>query len=239
MGGVAWLDARNRHVDGLTRALVEAAIEVFNPSGPVLEIGSRQVQGLAMADLRPLFPGVKYVGCDMEQGPGVDRIERIEALSFADGWAGTVLCLNVLEHVWRFREGVSEIVRVTAPGGLALVTTAFGFDIHGFPRDYWRFTPGALARLFEGFEGVLYGWQGHAKAPRAVFVLGLKAARDDLDDLAEAWRRRTLERWDEQPSAWKRFGAGLGGTIFGKRYFRNIRHWWNLAVRVAREDGDD
>jgi len=226
-------------MDGLTRALVESAVAVLKPSGPVLEIGSREVQGLDFANLRPLFPGTEYVGCDMMPGPGVDRIEQIEALSFADGWAGTVLCLNVLEHVWWFREGVSEIQRVTAPGGMALLTTAFGFDIHGFPDDYWRFTPGALARLFAGFESVLYGWQGHAKAPRAVFVLGLKQRRDDLADLAEAWRQGTLDRWTEHPSAWMRIGAGLGGSLFGKRYFRNIRHWWNLAIRAGDPHAGD
>ena len=222
-------------MDGLTRALVAGAAAVLAPRGPVLEIGSFQVPDQeATADLRPLFPGMEYIGCDMRSGPGVDRVERLEALSFPDGWAGTVLCLNVLEHAWEVGKGVAEIRRVTAPGGLALVTTAFNFDIHGFPDDYWRFTPGALARLFAAFESVLYGWQGHAKSPRLVFVLGLKAPRGDLDALADAWRRATLARWDEQPSLWARIGAGVGGSLFGKRYFRNIRHWWDLTIQAGR-----
>jgi len=225
-------------MDQLTRALVEGMAAVFRPEGPVVEIGSRSVQHLAIADLRPIFPGQEYIGCDMEAGPGVDRIERIEALSFPDGYAGTVLCLNVLEHAWRFREGVAEIHRVTAPGGTALLTTAFGFDIHGFPDDYWRFTPAALARLFEPFAGVIYGWQGHAKAPRLVFVLGRKAPLADPEAAAEAWRRETLARWAEHPSAWKRIGAGVGAALFGKRYFRNIRHWWNLEMVAARGGTD-
>jgi len=207
---------------------------VFQPEGPVVEIGSRRVQEIDYWDLRPLFPNAAYIGCDMEHGPGVDRIERIEALSFADGYARTVLCLNVLEHVWRFREGIAEIHRVTAPGGVALVTTAFGFDIHGFPEDYWRFTPEALARLFAPFPSVIYGWQGHRKAPRLVFVLGQKAPLRDPEGTAEAWRRETLARWHEHPSAWKRLGAGVGAALFGKRYFRNIRHWWNLEMVAAR-----
>lgn len=223
-------------MDGLTRALVEGAVAVVRPRGPVVEIGSRQVQGLAMSDLRPLFPGAAYVGCDMEPGPGVDRLERLEALAFPDGWAGTVLCLNVLEHAWEFQKGVSELRRVTAPGGMALVTTAFGFDIHGFPDDYWRFTPQALSRLFAGFESVLYGWQGHEKTPRLVFVLGLKAPRGDLEALAEAWRRETVARWDEKPPARVRIGAGIGAALFGKRYFRTIRHWWDLTIRARPKD---
>jgi len=223
-------------LDGLTRALVEGAVAAVSPRAPVLEIGSRQVQGLAMADLRPLFPGAEYVGCDMEQGPGVDRIERIEALNFPDGWAGTVLCLNVLEHAWEFEKGMREIHRVTAPGGMALVTTAFGFDIHGFPDDYWRFTPSALGRLMAGYESVLTGWQGHAKTPRLVFVMGLKERRDDLESLAAAWRRETLARWTEKPPARVRIGAGSGAAIFGKRFFRTIRHWWDLTIVPVTRD---
>jgi len=220
-------------LDGLTRALVEGAVAAVGPRAPVLEIGSRQVQGLEMADLRPLFPGAEYLGCDMEPGPGVDRIERIEALSFPDGWAGTVLCLNVLEHAWEFRKGLGEIHRVTAPGGMALVTTAFGFDIHGFPDDYWRFTPAALARLMEDYESVVYGWQGHAKTPRLVFAMGLKERRGDLAAMAEAWRRQTLARWDERPPVRVRVGAGVGAALFGKRFFRTIRHWWDLTIVPA------
>ena len=225
-------------MDGLTRALVEGAIQVFQPKGPVVEIGSRLVQGLDMANLRPLFAGQEYVGCDMEPGPGVDRIERLEAMTFADDWAGTVLCLNVLEHAWEVRRGVEEIRRITAPGGLVLVTVPFHFDIHAYPDDYWRFTPNSLVRLLlgpegeAGFESIIYGWQGHAKTPRLVFAAGLKRRPDNLPGLAEAWRRETLARWHEQPSMLARLGAGIGGSIFGKRYFRTIRHWWDLTVRV-------
>jgi len=222
-------------MDGLTRALVEAAVLTFNPPGPVLEIGSRQVQGIEIADLRPLFPDLEYVGCDMEPGPGVDRIERIEALNFEDGWAGTVLCLNVLEHAWRFLDGIKEIYRVTARNGMALLTTVFNCDVHGFPEDYWRFSPRALERFFAPFESVIYGWQGHKKSPRLVFALGCKRPLENRKALAEAWRRETLARWDEKPTLRARIGAGIGGTLFGKRYFRTIRHWWDLTLCVAGE----
>ncbi|MCX5682803.1 MAG: methyltransferase domain-containing protein [Planctomycetota bacterium] len=222
-------------MDGLTRALVEGAIKVLPPRGPVVEIGSRLVQGLEMANLRPLFPEMEYIGCEMEAGPGVDRIERLEALSFADGYAGTVLCLNVIEHAWEVRQGLAEIKRVVAPGGMALVSSAFSIDIHAFPNDYWRFTPQAMLRLMDGFSSVLYGWQGHEKSPRLVFALGLKDSRGDLDSLADRWRREILAAWHEQPSLWSRIGGGVGGTLFGKRHFRNIRHWWDLSVRVGRK----
>ena len=220
-------------MDALTRGLVESAVEVFDLPGPVLEIGSRQVQGEQVGNLRSLFAGKEYVGCDMMDGPGVDRVERLEALSFEDGWAGTVLCLNVFEHAWDFRKGAQEILRVTAPHGFALVTTVFEFHVHAYPEDYWRFTPRAMERLLDGFPSVLFGWQGHAKTPRHVFALGLKEPNERLGDLAEAWRRETLRRWTERPALWDRLRAGVGGALFGKRGFRTIRHWRDLAIEVG------
>ena len=59
--------------------------------GPVFEFGSFQVEGqLDYADLRSLFPGKAYVGCDMRPGPGVDRVEDVSAINLPDGAAGTV-----------------------------------------------------------------------------------------------------------------------------------------------------
>jgi SAM-dependent methyltransferase len=220
-------------LDALSRALVESMVAVFSPADPVLEIGSRQVQAPGVGDLRPLFGGKTYVGCDMEPGPGVDRVERIEALSFPDGWASLVLCLNVFEHAWDFRKGMEEIHRVTAPHGLALVVTAFEFHVHGYPEDYWRFTPRALERLFERFDSVLCGWQGHPKRPRLVFALGFRTCREGLEALAERWRRETLARWKEGSSGWDRFRSAAGGLLFGSRAFRALRHWRDLTIRVS------
>ena len=49
-------------------------------------------------DLRPLFAGRDFIGTDIREGPGVDRVEDLRALSFADGEVGTALCLDTLEH---------------------------------------------------------------------------------------------------------------------------------------------
>jgi SAM-dependent methyltransferase len=218
-------------VDALTRALVEGLLATLKLPDPVVEIGSLQVNGDATIDLRPLFPRHEFIGCDMRPGPGVDRIENLESLRFADGYAGTILCLNVIEHAWDFRRGIDEILRVTAPGGAALVSTAFTCGVHGYPEDYWRFTPRAMERLLEGFPSRLYGWQGHGKAPRLVWALGLKERRDDLPQLAEAWRGAILERWGERPTWLERLGASLGGSLFGKRHFRVIRHFAEVTIR--------
>jgi len=220
-------------MDRLTRALVESAVEVFQPPGPVIEIGSYQVEGDRYANLRPLFPRRHYLGCDMRQGPGVDRVERLEALTFSDGCAGTVLCLNVIEHAWDFRKGVEEIHRITAPGGLALLSSAFNFRIHAHPDDYWRFTPRAMELLFKDFEGVLYGWQGSDKMPRLVFALGIKRSCDTLAEKADSWRRGTLGLWRQRPSLRARLGAIPAGLLVGRKHLQAIRQWGRLTICVS------
>jgi hypothetical protein len=57
-------------------------VECFDPTGPVIEIGSRYAPGYQwLGDICPLFPGRDFIGCDIRPGPGVDRQERAERLS--------------------------------------------------------------------------------------------------------------------------------------------------------------
>ena len=60
------------------KAFCRLVAETFDCPGPVFEFGSYQVEGQeGYANLRGLFPGKEYVGCDMRPGPGVDRVEDV------------------------------------------------------------------------------------------------------------------------------------------------------------------
>jgi SAM-dependent methyltransferase len=105
----------------------------------------------------------------------------------ADGTAGSVLSISVLEHVLDPRQAVREMWRILRPGGLAVVSVPFFVSYHGksdcvvnpvYVRgsarqvdsshagygDYWRFTHEGLALLFgeAGFSTVevfpIDGW---------------------------------------------------------------------------------
>jgi SAM-dependent methyltransferase len=158
------------------RAFAEAAVAAFSPRGPVYEFGAYQVAGQeAINNLRELFPGTQYIGCDLRPGPGVDRIEDLARLSIADATAGTILCLDTLEHVFECRRAVSEMIRVLRPGGLLIVSVPLDFHIHDHPDDYWRLTPSCLARLLAPLAATVIGSQGPESYPHAVFGLGVKA----------------------------------------------------------------
>jgi len=182
------------------KAFCRLVAETFDCPGPVFEFGSYQVEGQeGYANLRELFPGKNYVGCDMRPGPGVDRVEDVTAISLPDGSAGTVLCIETFEHVFEVRRGFDEIFRLLKPGGLFVITSPLNFRIHAYPDDYWRMTPNCLRRLLSPFAARLSGYQGYHAFPHTVMGLGVKApipasCAARLERLVRAyhdWLRRT------------------------------------------------
>ncbi len=157
------------------RAFCAAAVEAFVPRGPVIEFGSRLVLPQnESANLRALFPRCEYIGCDMHAGPGVDRVEDIASTSFAAGSAGTIMCVETLEHVFAVHEAFREMHRVLQPGGLLVVTVPMRFPIHDYPADYWRMTPACLDRLASGFSFRIVGSQGCEDFPHTVYLAAVK-----------------------------------------------------------------
>jgi hypothetical protein len=148
---------------------------------PVVEFGSLQVEPGQPNDLRPLFEGRSFIGTDIRPGPGVDRIEDLRALSFGDGEIGTALCLDTLEHCADPFAAARELRRVIAPdGGVCLITSVMLFGVHGYPSDYWRFTPEGFRILLEGFDHVDVAGMGDRDAPFWVFGLASTGAALDL-----------------------------------------------------------
>lgn len=224
------------------RAFVAEAVAAFEPAGPVYEFGSFQVPGQeAESDLRPLFAGRRYTGCDLRPGPGVDRVEDLAALTLPDAAAGTVLCVETLEHTFEIRRAVDELLRVLRPGGMLLVTTPLDFRIHNYPADYWRLTPACLARLFEPLAAWLVGWQGLESFPHTVFGLGFKAPAP-VDFLARQARLEAgFQRWLRQAAArvpWRRrLKQQLTAPLRGKGERRRQRAEFQVGfVTYARDE---
>lgn len=178
-----------------TRALVEIANETLSLPEPVVEIGSYQVVGQEAAiDLRPVFQGRHFIGCDQRAGPGVDRLEDVEALSFRSESVGTVIVLDTLEHVRNCHRAMTEIYRVLQPDGVAIAASVMDFFIHDYPCDYWRFTPEAFKLLFQPFGQYMAGFQGNPEKPHTVFAIGIKQPSRDYSaafrEIECVYRRR-------------------------------------------------
>lgn len=116
----------------------------------VLEIGSQNVNGTPRSVILPMKPS-RYVGVDFTPGDGVDLV--IDAAKIVDHFGpdrfDVVISTEMLEHAQDWRTAVHAMKTVLRENGLLLVTTRGpGFPYHGYPHDYWRFTPSLFLDIF-------------------------------------------------------------------------------------------
>lgn len=171
----------------ITRDFVLDAVDRLAPPDPIVEFGSLQVEAEQDNDLRrALAPLGREValGTDYRPGPGVDRVEDLRSLTFADGEVGTAVCLDTLEHCADPWAAVREMHRVLRPdGGVCLISSVMRFPIHNYPDDFFRFTPAGFASLLSAFDGVAVCGVGDPAFPQEVFGVGLRGASLDGLDL--------------------------------------------------------
>src|SRR5262249_51701306 len=222
----------NHFLQGMARAVAET----FDLPGPIIEIGSYQVEGQqAIADLRRLFPGKPYIGLDRRPGPGVDLLADVEGLPQADATVGTVIAMNTFEHVPHFWRGFEEIRRVLKPDGALLVSCPFHFKIHNYPGDYWRFTPAALELLLEDYPSRIVGWHGPEHRPAHVWALAFREERPAITPNQFERYRTLLELYAREPqSAFRRLRYRLASLFFGRGPFASFldQNRWETICRM-------
>jgi SAM-dependent methyltransferase len=231
------------------REFVSIAARAFRLAGPVYEFGSYLVEGQGdLGDLRSLFAGSEYVGCDMRAGAGVDRVEDLAHLGLPDGAAQTIICVDTLEHVFEIRRAVDEMIRVLAPGGVLLITAPFDFHIHNHPGDYWRLTPSCLDRLLSPLAAVAVGSQGIESSPHTVFAIAAKAPVDmtfaqGYERLATQMRQHCDAQaaavpWSMRAKQWiRRWAQGRGERRRAEEYYCT-RFALNMRISTAAMTAD-
>ena len=119
----------------------------------VLEVGAFDVNGSVRPHIEALRPRV-YIGTDMLPGPGVDEVIPAESLiyNYEPDRFWLVVSTEMLEHAELWQDAVWNMMAVTAPGGVMVVTAAApGFPRHDWPGDYWRFSIEDFARIWDGW----------------------------------------------------------------------------------------
>jgi len=184
------------------KEFVGIVAETLPVSEPIYEFGSLQVPGQeGFADLRPIFEGKRYIGCDMREGPGVDLVLNLHAIDLPAESAGTVLILDTLEHVEFVRRAIEESHRILKPNGILVISSVMKFPIHDFPHDYWRFTPEAFRSLLKPFASAFVGSAGCKMFPHSVVGLGFKSPiPDNTIDLFISKFENWKKRWHRPPS---------------------------------------
>lgn len=128
--------------------------------GPILEVGSRDYGNTQ--NFRGLFAKEQYLGIDMQAGKGVDQVldladdfESIDSALHGKRFK-TIICMSVLEHCRDPFKMARNIQALMADDGILLVSVPFSWEIHGFPDDYWRFTPSGVRMLFQELDFETY-----------------------------------------------------------------------------------
>lgn len=182
------------------RNFVEIVAQDLPIGEPIYEFGSFQVKGQRkLANLRPIFQGKTYIGCDIRHGPGVDNILNIQNTNLPSDSIGTVIIVETLEHVQDMKKAIHEAYRIMQNGALIVVTSCMKFPIHEYPKDYWRVTPQGLKLLLHHFNSVIVGWAGDDDFPHSVVGVGFKNQLPPgmkIDSLQEFILH--FEQWKEQ-----------------------------------------
>jgi SAM-dependent methyltransferase len=136
------------------RGLCDAMTELApNLTGRLLDVGC------GSKPYRSLFKVDAYIGMDID----TERVRLMKvADSFYDGRVfpfisesfDSVVCSQVLEHVFNPDEFLGEIARVLKPGGRLLLTVPFVWDEHEQPYDFARYSSFGLIALLlkQGFK---------------------------------------------------------------------------------------
>lgn len=180
----------------VVKEFVKICSECFDFSEPVYEFGSLQVPGQEdFANLRALFKDKKYIGSDYRPGLGVDTVLNLHNIELPSVSAGSVLCLETLEHVEFPWKAVGEIHRILVPQGILVVSSVMNFPIHAYPYDYWRFTPEGFRSLLSSFKHSIIEPIGKKNFPEEVIAIAFKSEVD----------QRSMERFQARLAPWRNY----------------------------------
>jgi SAM-dependent methyltransferase len=197
-------------------------------SEPIYEFGALQVEGQeGFADLRPFFPGKKYVGADLRNGPGVDVILNLHHIDLPSESVGTVLILDTLEHVEFPRKAIENVHRILNKNGILVITSVMNFPIHDYPYDYWRFTPEGFRSLLKSFPFSFVDSLGSLDFPHTIVGLALKHSNHhnfmkQFTKHCESWKR-SWEDTTQRQSRWKQILKSLIPPIVLTLYYKTQR----------------
>jgi SAM-dependent methyltransferase len=140
----------------IARKALFNSVRALAPSlkGKLLDVGC------GSKPYRNLFTVDEYIGMEIESTQyketktDIDVFYDGNTFPFPDSTFDSILCNQVLEHVFNPEHFLNEIQRVLKPGGQILLTVPFVWDEHEQPWDYARYSSFALKHLFEqhGFE---------------------------------------------------------------------------------------
>jgi SAM-dependent methyltransferase len=107
-----------------------------------------------------LFDVQEYIGLDIEESGHSHKNEEIDVyydgktIPFPDNHFDSIFSSEVFEHIFNLEEILTELHRVSKPGGHMLITLPFVWDEHETPYDFARYSSFGIVYLLKksGFE---------------------------------------------------------------------------------------
>jgi SAM-dependent methyltransferase len=117
----------------------------------VLEIGSLDING----SIRQFFEHCDYTGIDVSHGPGVDQVCLGHEFDAPDGSFDVTVSCECFEHNPHWRETLANMIRLTRPGGLLILTCASTGRIeHGTTRTTPKDSPLTIAKGWDYYRNL-------------------------------------------------------------------------------------
>jgi len=116
--------------------------------GVVLDVGAKA------SPYRQYVPATKYLRLDVDTSREADIHCDLHELEWEENYFDTVLCLEVLEHLYDPQRAINRLFHVLKPGGVCILSTRFLYRYHPDPEDHYRFTWDSLRHLFSQFRTV-------------------------------------------------------------------------------------
>lgn len=112
--------------------------------GRILDVGGSKKSGYANI----IKGNHSIVVGNIDASYDIDVLMDAEKIfPFEDETFDAVLMINVLEHLYDYKNAVSESFRILKPGGRLIGSVPFLINVHGSPSDYFRYTRFALERI--------------------------------------------------------------------------------------------
>lgn len=122
-------------------------------SGKVLDLGGSRKSGY-----HGLLKGTHSVEVvNMDESTGLDKNFDLEtSFPLPNDSYDAVLAINVLEHIFNYKNFLFESFRVLKKEGALVLAVPFLMFLHPSPHDHWRYTKETLERLLQeaGFKDI-------------------------------------------------------------------------------------
>ncbi len=120
----------------------------------ILDLGGNKKAKRGQFDIECYDNAVIYANLSAVKSP--DTVADAGFLPFASGTFDSVICSELLEHVYDPRRVLGEVSRVLRRGGRLIVCAPFMIGIHGDPHDYGRYTDSYWKTILPefGFEDI-------------------------------------------------------------------------------------